>query len=112
MEEFRKLTKAQRDGVKELRSQLKQNKNTAATSNNTSVNAVELTTVNDRVRILEQAIVAGVANAGAATTDAAQDDTSVPTSTVTTGTGAASAGTAGGYLRNRRSSQGNNQERP
>ena len=111
MEEFRKLSKAQRDGVKELRLQLKKNKNGTTTNNNTTVNAVELTTVNDRVRILEQAIVAGVANAGAATTDAAQDDTSVPTSTVSTGTGAASAGTAGSYLRNRRSSQGSNHER-
>ena len=108
MDEFRKLTKLQREGVKELRDQLKgQKKKVNDSGNNTRVSAVELTTVNSRVQALEQAIVAGVANASTASTDTAQDDASALTPSLQPPSGAASQGSVSGYLWNRRNNQGN-----
>jgi hypothetical protein len=63
--------------------------------------------VNNRVRFLEQAIVARVANASAAPTDTARDDASELTGSANMATGSATAGAAGSYLRSRRTNQGN-----
>ena len=106
MDEFKKLTKAQREAVKELRSQLKtQRSNNNKPSSN--VNSVGLTSVDNRVRFLEQAIVAGVDNASTATNDNTRDDTSELSGSANTATGSTTEGAAGSYLRNRRSNQGN-----
>ena len=108
-DEFRKLTKTQRDAVKELRNRVKEqrtnNNGGNDTNNNTNnVNAVATETLEERIRNMERAVIAGVSNASGATTDSGDNASSITGnhSVLSNNTGTSSAT---GYLRQRRNNQ-------
>ena len=105
-DEFRKLTKAQKDGVKELRSKLK-DKRGSDNNSNSNISAATTNTIEQRMSQLEQALVAGVSNASASNEEL-KEDISVITDNRSNVSGGAASGSAGGYLRQRRNNHGNN----
>ena len=110
-DEFRKLTKAQREAVKELRAKVKEKRTTNSSSNSSTVSAITTdSSMETRMRQLERAMVAGVANASDATNEA-NENTSVVTDGRSDNTGSANAGSVGGYLRQRRNNQSQNMTR-
>ena len=107
-EEFRKLTKAQKDAVKELRTKVKEKRNAGNATSSSNVSAVTTDdTIESRMRNLERAIVAGVSNASEAPNDVS-DVTSTITDNRSDTVSSANAGSVGGYLRQRRNNQSNN----
>jgi hypothetical protein len=114
-EEFRKLTKNQRDAVKELGNKVKEQRPTNIgnnNNNNNNINAVSSTTMEERMRNMERAIVAGVTNATMA--NESNDNTSTITDNQSTNANSTGNTSASGDLRQRRNnqnvrpSQGNN----
>ena len=107
-DEFRKLSKSQRDAVKELRAKVKEKRITNNTTNTSNVStATTDSSIESRMRQLERAIVAGVANASEATIDT-NDATSTITDNRSDTAGSANAGSVGRYLRQRRNNQSHN----
>ena len=108
-DEFRKLTRAQKDAVKELRMKVKQKRSADNSTQQTSVAAVSNDgSMESRMRQLERAIVAGVANASGASTDTIDGTSTITDDIQSNGTGVANSGAAGGYLRQRRNNQSGN----
>jgi hypothetical protein len=104
-EEFRKLSKAQNDAVKDLLAKVKQKCTAGGNSHPPGVATVSTAaSIESRIRQLERAIIAGVANASGAGTDV-DDGTSTITDNQSNATGSANAGSAGGYLRQRTTKQ-------
>ena len=108
-DEFRKLSKTQRDAVKELRAKVKQKRSAEGNTQQTNVSAVSNTdSMESRMRQLEMAIVAGVANASGASTDTIDGASTITDDIQTTGTNGANSGAVGSYLRQRRNNQSGN----
>jgi hypothetical protein len=113
-EEFRKLTKNQRDAVKEPRNKVKEQRptNTGNNNNNNNINAVSSTTMEERMMNMERAIVTRVSNA--TMTNESNNNTSTITDNQSTNANSTGNTSVSGYLRQRRnnqngrSSQGNN----